>query len=329
MSPRSAMFAGMSVTRDVIEFAQRNGGVFTPEDAAALGMSRSALTRRVSHGVFVRIGRGVLCLPGTSTRPDLVMRAAHRSLGAVVSHESAARRHGLEPITIDLPTMTVSHRSTHTYPGIRVYQATDLLAEHLVEADGLPTTNPERTVIDLARTTGVGRLRRIVESGLAAGIIEIGALSELHESLARRGKPGVKKMRGVLEAIGGDAPPSETELEARLLDHIRSAGLPEPLRQFHAPWLRKVNGRVDLAYPHHRLVIEGDGRRWHILFDAFEEDRRRDNAAQLAGWRVLRFTWRMIADEPSQVVQTIRAALEFTGPSESGESLSRIANPTT
>jgi len=38
-------------------------------------------------------------------------------------------------------------------------------------------------------------------------------------------------------------------------------------------------------------------------------DRYRQNALVLAGWRVLRFTYRMLVDEPDYVIATILAAL--------------------
>jgi very-short-patch-repair endonuclease len=43
--------------------------------------------------------------------------------------------------------------------------------------------------------------------------------------------------------------------------------------------------------------------------DAFDTDRHRDNQAQLAGWRVLRFSWRDITEDPSMVTSSIRSAL--------------------
>ncbi|HEY6635512.1 MAG TPA: DUF559 domain-containing protein, partial [Acidimicrobiia bacterium] len=92
------------------------------------------------------------------------------------------------------------------------------------------------------------------------------------------------------------------------------AELPAPVRQYRAPWLRRVNGRVDLAYPSHQLLVEADSRRWHLLAAAFETDRIRDNAAQLAGWRILRFTWEEVTTAPERVVMTIRRALEDERP---------------
>lgn len=300
----------MSATREVIDLARRSGGVVTTHEAAALGLSKTMVRRRIEHGIFVRIGRGLLALPGTSTRPDLMMRAAVRLLGAVVSHESAGKTHGLEPLHVSQPSVTVSHRSTHEFPDVIVHQSTDLLEEHTVEIDAMRVTTPERTIIDLAHVVPRGRLDRIIDNALAAQVVDLDDLLTLHHTLARRGKPGVKVLREILTAKTGDPEASSTELEARLRKLLRRAGLPEPVAEFKAPWLKPINGRVDLAYPGHRLVIEADSRRWHALHDAFEEDRRRDNAAQLAGWRVLRFTWRMINDDPVAVIEAVRRALE-------------------
>ena len=57
-----------------------------------------------------------------------------------------------------------------------------------------------------------------------------------------------------------------------------------------------------------RYLFEVDGRRFHGP-ETFEHDRRRDNAANLAGWNVLRFTWRMVVDTPDYVVASIREGL--------------------
>lgn len=303
----------MSATRDLIIYARRNGGVFTTREAMALGLSTSTLQRRVADGVFVRVNRGVLALPGTATRPDLAMRAALRTLNAVVSHQSAAHIHELEPILeSSQPSVTVSHRSTHSFPGVTVHQSTDLLDEHTQYIDGMRVTTPVRTLVDLSKVLGRRRLARVVEQALVSRKVDIDDLADLVSSLSRRGKVGMKRMHRVLDDLTGQSVP-ETELERILVDLIVDAGLPEPIKQFSAPWLKPLNGRVDLAYPDYTIVIEADSRRWHGSFDAFETDRIRDNAAQIAGWIVLRITWRMIKDDPSTVIQTVKGALEMRG----------------
>lgn len=302
----------MSATKDVIAYAKSHGGIISTQEAIAIGMPRSTVNRRVSDGVFVRVGRGVLALPGTATRPDLMLRAASRVLGAVVSHESAAAIHGMEPIRVTQPSVTVSHRGTHIFPGVTVHQATDLLEEHVTEIGGLRVTTRLRTVVDLAKVLRRKRLTRLITNELARGM-DLDELMTLYLSLTRQGKPGMKKLGGLLREMMGEPAVSETVLEAKLSDLLEDAGLPRPVKQFKAPWLKPVNGRVDLAYVDEQIVIEADSRRWHLDLDAFETDKRRDIAAQLAGWIVIRITWKMIIEDPVFVVATIREALKIRG----------------
>lgn len=313
MTRRIRHVGEMTSTKEVITFAKRNGGIFSTQEALALGMVRATLHRRVADGVFVRVGQGLYALPGTATRPDLAMRAAHRLLEAVVSHQSAARIHGFEPIGKSPPSVTVSHRGTHSFPGVIVHQATDLLEEHVIEIDGLRVTTPLRTLVDLAKVLRRPQLERVIEHALVTGKVKVGELVDMVAALSRQGKKGFKNLHSIIdERLVGTAK-LESELERILLRLIVDAGLPTPVKQFRAPWLKRRKGRVDLAYPDKCILIEGDSRRWHGLFDAFEVDRVRDNAAQIAGWIVLRFTWRMIKDEPSTVIRTIREAIELRG----------------
>lgn len=301
---------GMSKTREVIEFARRNGGIVSTHEAISLGLSKSTLARKIGDGIFVKIGRGMLALPGTATRPDLAMRAAQQAIAAVVSHQSAARLHGFTRIPHGPPTVTVSHRGTHVFPGVVVHQSTDLLEPHIQWIGALRVTTPARTIVDLAKVLSPRRLERLVDEALASGKVELEDLMTLFSTLTRQGKKGMVALRSILAGRVDDGGFSESQLEVLLLELLGDAGLPIPIRQFRAPWLQRINGRVDLAYPDKRIVIEGDSRRWHALYDAFETDRRRDNAAQLVGWIVLRFTWQMIVHDPTSVVDTVRTALK-------------------
>ena len=272
-------------------------------------MARSTLNRRDNDGVFVRLGKGVLALPGASTRPDVLLRAAGLALGTVVSHRSAARIHGIEPVYKATPSVTVPHRGTYTFPGLRVHQSTDLRPEHVLRLDGVSVTNPARSVLDLAKVLGKPRLEEVVDNALTSGIVDFTELMNLCLALTRRGKKGMTKMRSILvERASGERVP-ESVLETRLFRLLKGPGIRPPVKQFHAPWLEPIKGRVDFAYIDEEILIEGDSRRWHLLFEAFENDRRRDIAAQLAGWMVIRVTWKMITEEPSFVVETVRQAL--------------------
>ncbi|HXV71715.1 MAG TPA: hypothetical protein VEB69_09965 [Acidimicrobiia bacterium] len=117
------------------------------------------------------------------------------------------------------------------------------------------------------------------------------------------------KMRSILvERASGERVP-ESALETWLFRLLKGAGIRPPVKRFHAPWLEPIKGRVDFAYIDEEILIEGNSRRWHLLFEAVENDRRRDMPAQLAGWMVIRVTWKMITEEPSFVVETVGQAL--------------------
>jgi very-short-patch-repair endonuclease len=66
---------------------------------------------------------------------------------------------------------------------------------------------------------------------------------------------------------------------------------------------------VDALWRTRRLVAELDGRATHLTATAFEDDRRRDASLTVAGFRVVRFTWRQVTREPSAVARTLRALL--------------------
>lgn len=299
-----------SAINNVIEFARANGGVFTRQEAAALGLPFSTLSRRTLEGVFARTRRGVYALPGFTDEHLLDLHIACRKLGAVASHQSAAYIHNLDRPKYVRPTVSVYRNRTKDLQGVTVHQMHDFDPAHIVEIDALPVTGPHRTIFDLASVITEDHLARVVDHGLASRRLHLDGLYQVLRDVGRRGKPGTGAMRKLLDTRSSGYVPPESELERRLLNIIERDDLPPPVRQFQAPWLKPINGRVDLAYPDRRLLIEGDSRRWHQLARAFETDRLRDNAAQLAGWRMLRFTWEEIKTHPERVVATIRKALE-------------------
>jgi very-short-patch-repair endonuclease len=294
--------------KTVIVHAMAHDGVITRREALALGMKPRTLDHRLEEGILVKVAPSVYALPGVFESEASVLAAATRSLGGVVSHQAAARLHG---VVTPGPRLVVSvpHRRTHIFPDVVVHQLTDIREVDVCRVGGLSATTPSRTVIDLAAVLSSRPLGRIMDRFATKGLASFKEMSETLDGLARKGKPGVVKLRRALEPRLSTRAPSESDLESALLEVIRLSGLPEPDTQHRPPWLKHVDGRVDLAYPESKLVIEGDSREWHGDEYTFQADRVRDNLAQLAGWRVLRFTWHDITKRPEYVVSSIRRAL--------------------
>lgn len=218
---------------------------------------------------------------------------------AVVSHRSAAAVLDLLPTPGGPVEVTTLARSAST-PTIRVHRSRTLdRVADILRHEGLPVTSPTRTLLDLAEVLSPHRLERachraehLRQLDAAALLIPLPgrrsiALTQAVEGLARRG-PEI----------------SRSELEERFLALVAEHGLPQP--QVNA---RVCGYEVDFSWPAERLIVEIDGRATHLTPTAFENDRRRDAILQVAGYRVVRFTYRQVVWRSQSVVGVLRALL--------------------
>ena len=123
----------------------------------------------------------------------------------------------------------------------------------------------------------------------------------------QRGTPKLVKL--VKEASLG----TRSEAERRLCALIRRAGITGWKTNLHIFDVAGLIGEIDVAFPAVRLAIEVDGRAWHSAADRFEWDRRKQNRLELAGWKVLRFTWEEITRRPEKVIADIKRMLTLLG----------------
>jgi hypothetical protein len=292
----------------VYQLAGQQAGYITRRQALACGMSTDAVSRRAGTNRWVRVKPGVYLIPGFVPTLRGRLMAATATLGAVVSHESAAEIHDLPGVPKGLAVVTVRIRTTNRFPDVIVHQSTDLSKAQVVEVEDLPVTTPVRTTIDLAGRMRAPAIGRIVDHLVVNGIASLNEFVDQVAELARHGKPGMKTMHRVLEMRVGEEFMGESQLEMLGIRLLREWGFPEPEVQYPLPWRSARRGRVDLAYPSIRLIIEFDGRKWHSTLEAQENDRLRDNLAQLAGWRVLRISYQLLKEQPHMVRAMISQA---------------------
>ncbi len=294
----------------VVDLAIQNGGLVSRDQAIALGMSKRTLARRVETNHLVAIAPGILALPGAIQTERGLLGAAAAGIGAVASHQSAARLHGFDLRDTLTVSVTVPIRRSNRFHTVVVHESTDLAASETTWIEGIPVTDPPRTLIDLATVASRYELANLVDEAVRRRLTTYDSVAIRLESIARKGKPGVVKLRGVLESRESKPKATESNLEMRVLRLLTTNGLPAPSPQFRPPWLRAINGRVDFAYIDKRVIVEADSKRWHDSPEAFQRDRERDNLAQIAGWTILRFTWSDLIERPSYLVATVREVLE-------------------
>jgi hypothetical protein len=269
----------------IARLATRQGGVVGRKQLLALGISAKAIDYRASVGRLRVYYRGVYAVghEAVQLRGRLFAALLVAGAGAALSHRTAAALHRLIPSMPPFVEVTTTTKAPRSRPGLSFHQARTLETQR---RHGLPLTTPARTLLDLAAT----RPRPEVERACSEALVQ--RLVTADQLVQQRG-PGSAVLRSLID--DGIAP-TRSELERRFVGTVSKAGLPRPLVN------ALVNGhRVDFLWPEHRLIVELDGWRFHGHRLAFERDRARDVALQLAGYKVLRFTWRQLEDEAAVV----------------------------
>jgi very-short-patch-repair endonuclease len=284
----------------VHELARCQHGAFTLHQLGDAGDRRVA-ARRVARREWARFTAGTYLLP---THLDEWSAAAAMCLhvpSAVLAGPAAARWWGIAvprsaPVTLLVPT-TCGVR----HPMVR--RSGDLLPHEIrtEPAGRLRVTDPTRTIIDVAALCDLDELERVVEPALRRRLTSAERLRHRASQLKGPGRRGPVRVLQALERR--PAGESHSDGEVLLLQALRAHGVPSPVRQLRlGPW------RFDLAWPASRLLVELDGGH-HRSSSQLRADNRKQNAAVLQGWTVLRFTWDRIEHDLTAVVAEILSAL--------------------
>ena len=119
---------------------------------------------------------------------------------------------------------------------------------------------------------------------------------------------GARIVHSILAAYRAETAFTRSDLEKRLLAICSAAGFPRPRVN---TWVEfdGTGGEIDFVWPDRRVAVEVDGWEDHRTQPAFERDRDRDRRLRLAGWTVVRFTWRQVLDDPAEIERTLRVLL--------------------
>lgn len=264
-----------------------------------MGLNARQIERRIATGRLHPVWRGVYAVG----RPRLGKlgrwMAATLACGpeAVLSHGSAAALWGFgnEPSRWIEVSVPAAIRRNH--PEICVHRRAELRSDELTVHEGIPVTDPIRTLIDEATWLRPMALERAVNEADKLDRVDPETLSAALERYP--GQPGVAPLRGILDSRTFRLSDSDLELYFRPL--ARAAGLPEPQTK---TW---VNGfEVDFHWPELGIVVEADGLRYHRTPSQQARALLRDQAHVTAGLLSLRFSHAQIRYEPGHVRDTLR-----------------------
>lgn len=228
---------------------------------------------------------------------------------AALSHDSAAvswemSRDGALPPHVSLPGR--GGHGNDMRLGFVVHRPAALRPAAVVTHRGIPTTTPERTLVDLTATRNDDQMLALVGEAARRRVV---ALPTLHGQLvaALEAKPRSKslcRLRNLLRTHAPELHLSESELERRFMTLCARRGIDLPGQQV---WIGRA--RVDFRWEAERLIVEVDGHETHGTIAAMSADYARQRRLTLERWMVLRFTWADVVHDPDRTTADIRAAL--------------------
>jgi very-short-patch-repair endonuclease len=282
--------------------ASRQHGVVTRRQLVAAGVPEYAIDHRVRRGRLRPIHRGVYGLgrlrPAHAGEMAAVLAAGE---GALLSHRSAASLwkylpQGPADAPIDVST---PGRHAQSRPGLRMHRIRPIHDDEATSLHAIPITTPTRTLLDLGMVLSAHELERALARALRDGMEE----SQLLALLARYPRrAGASLFRSLLGE--GNLVFTRSHAEEAFLVLVDRGGLPKPETNV------RIRGiEVDFLFRAARLIVEIDGFTYHSSPAAVERDHQRDQILYLAGYDVLRFTWKQLDQQPDRVLAKLAGAL--------------------
>ena len=218
----------------------------------------------------------------------------------VVAGVSAAAMHGSKWVD-DATTVELLHENRHRLPGLLTH-GDRIEDDEITIIDGVPVTNPTRTVLDLGcwypTTSGVAAIDSLARATeIKAADVELLA----HRYPRRRGIARARLAITLFDA--GAQSPKETWLRLLLVN----AGLPRPQTQIP---VRDESGDVlaylDMGWEDDMVAVEYDGDQHRSDRYQHQWDIRRLELLHRLGWTVIRV---VAGDRPADIIRRVRTAL--------------------
>ena len=291
--------------RSIAGLAGRQHGVIARTQLARLGLDRYAVRRRVAAGVLHPLHGGLVYAVGLSplsTAGRYLAAVMAGGTGAVLSHRSAADLWGLRPTAARLEVSVTEVR--RKVPGVEVHRSRMLTAADVAVRDGIPVTTVARTLLDLSAVLRPSDLPAAIDRAERLGLLHLDAIvDQLDRARGRRGA------RALRHAIAAYAPSTQkSKLERRFRELVESTpGIPRPTLN------ALVDGEtgtheVDAYWAGERLAIQVDGFEFHRTRRDRERDAASDADLELAGYRVVRFTWDDVTVHGERTIRRLRIA---------------------
>ncbi|HEX9888960.1 MAG TPA: hypothetical protein VGA69_05750 [Nitriliruptorales bacterium] len=297
----------MTDWRPLNQLADQQHRVIARSQVVELGLPVRTVEDRARREAWASPHSGVWVLgTGTPTRWT-VASAALAAVGppAALTRWWALWAHGLAPMAPSRVQVVVPHgRRASASAGIDVLRSRTLTDPDVARVRGLPVTTLPRTLLDLAPLVDDRHLRDLLITAQQRRLTTV-------EAVATRAIPAISVPgRGRLLRVAGelDAAQVDSVFELDVRWRLEGEGfvlLPGPR---YVPVRVGVTRQLDIVLADAPVGVECDSIAYHSSPDDLERDAIRHNEFALAGYTVLRLTWRRYRDAWPAFVHDLRQA---------------------
>lgn len=291
--------------------AARQKGLLTLDQLRDAGFSDRQIGHLVATGLLVRRERALFAVAGAPATKRQAILAAVLAAGtdAAASHVTSAEVLSVPGFADEHIEISTPYGHDHKFKLGRLHQSCWLPAAHVIVVDGIRVTRPARMLFELAGTLGFKRFERAAHNAIAMKLVSVAEMRDMLTQMARKGRPGTRAFRTVVEAMERATGLPESGLELEFRSIVRNAGLPEPRLQVEIGDAAGFIARVDSVWDEPLVIGEVDSDRFHTAPLDVKADEVRDKRLRALGYEVARFTERQIREQPHYVVRTLREKL--------------------
>jgi len=193
--------------------------------------------------------------------------------------------------------------------GVKAHQTSRLERSEIRRRPSIPVTDPERTLIDLAAVVDRDSVEVALDHLLSNRFTTVDRIERRLRVLDGPGWRGTRKVRSLLELRRPEDGIAESPLETKLFQVLRRGRVRLPQRQVVITDGTKFVGRVDLAYPEPRLILEAQSFKHHSSRKAWTKDVMKRRDLHILGWRVLEVTWHDVTEGRMEFLRKLRKLL--------------------
>jgi len=301
-------------------FASQHG-LATRSQVLAAGVSVAQLRTAVSQARWEARGSGLYAAVNWSNSAERSLHAACLWYDGVASHESAAWLWGLLKRDPAVPVVSVPHNrrpvvatdgatmgsrgGAGSRANVIVRRSRDLAHSSTSLRQGIPTTNPLRTLVDMAGVAEPALLDEAIDAALAVRLVTVEGLLAEAARLGRHGRSGPAQLTRRLAKRGFTGAPAPSALESRALRLLAASRV----RVEQCEVVVEGTGyRLDIQLAG-GLFVELDGYTYHWSPDQKRYDDARRNKPRLLGFEILVYDWQTVTRQGRRMVEEIRTAL--------------------